>query len=79
MKQNPQREISHGNNLEIKALEAMLRVAIGGLIENEICSYCKIRHDEDAKSRLCNGFERCEQLIFEGLLFNWTNNRTEKK
>lgn len=47
-----------------KILLEMLDTAIGGLVENEICSYCKIQHNQDHR---CKNFEHCQDLIFEGL------------
>lgn len=45
-------------------LQEMLNIAIGGLVENEICSYCKIQHDQDHR---CKNFDNCHSLIFQGL------------
>jgi Co/Zn/Cd efflux system component len=45
-------------------LKQMLHIAIGGLVENEICSYCAINHDKDHR---CKGGDYCENFIFEGL------------
>lgn len=47
-----------------KILIEMLDTAIGGLVENEICSYCKILHDQDHR---CKNFDNCHSLIFQGL------------
>lgn len=43
----------------------MLDTAIGGLIENDICSYCQLVHSKD--ERCING-ENCKTFIFLGLL-----------
>lgn len=55
-------------SLPLEVVFGMLESAIGGLVENEICSYCKIRFDEEAKSKACASLENCEGLVFEGLL-----------
>lgn len=51
-------------NYNNKVLLEMLDIAIGGLVENEICSYCKILHNQDHR---CKNFEHCQDFIFEGL------------
>ena len=55
------------NSSKEKELERMLRIAVGGLIENEICSYCKIRFDEKTKNEACESGEFCERFILSGL------------
>lgn len=53
------------NNQKILLLEKMLDYSIGLLIENEICSGCKIFHNPDYRCK--NGYF-CADLIYEGLL-----------
>jgi hypothetical protein len=48
----------------IKKLLKMLETAIEVLIENEICSCCKIFHNKDHR---CSSGDYCEKLIFDGL------------
>ena len=52
---------------ELGELWKMLRIAVGGLVENEICSYCKIRFDEKMKREACESGEFCERFILAGL------------
>lgn len=49
---------------EKKLLLRMLELSIGGLIENEICSYCIIKCDKDER---CKNADLCSDLIFNGL------------
>ncbi|MBS4760697.1 MAG: hypothetical protein KHX03_08390 [Clostridium sp.] len=57
----------YAKNLEKPRLLGMLDRAIGGLVENEICSYCKIRFDENEKLKKCQSGDFCKSLIFQGL------------
>lgn len=52
---------------DISKLLSMLDEAIDGLIENEVCSYCKIRFDETLKAERCNSSDYCKSYIFQGL------------
>lgn len=51
-------------NYNSKILLEMLDMSIGGHVENEICSYCKICHNKDHR---CKSGDYCKDLIFEGL------------
>lgn len=47
-------------------------------MENEICSYCKIRFDEEEKRKKCQSGNYCKSLIFQGLEDFDTDSATDK-
>lgn len=58
---------SQNINLYTDCLLSMLDEAIGGLVENEICSFCKIRFDDKLKAERCDSGDFCKSYIFQGL------------
>ena len=47
-----------------KVLMEMLDMSIKTSVENEICTNCKIFHNQDHR---CQNFDFCYDLIFQGL------------
>ena len=57
---------------KIRQLEWIAGESIGILVENEICTGCKILHNSDY---LCKSGNFCADLIYEGLLEKFRGNQ----
>ena len=50
--------------MDEKILFEILDIAIGGLIENEACSYCRYNYGDDPS---CIDGSLCQNAVFDGL------------
>lgn len=60
------------NIYDTKTLLGMLDIAIGAIVENELCSYCVNFY---GNSNMCSQTDLCSEFIFDGLLKIYRKNK----